>query len=75
MPKKTPDAIAALQKLGEHLRAGIAKTHPAQHLDAVRAVVRAQYVQQQEKPRAGKAAPDATKAKPQRKPPERGLDR
>ena len=74
MPKETPDAIAALQKLGQRLRAGMTKTHPAQHLNTVRAAIRAQYVQQQEKQRAPKSPTEAAKGK-QRKPPERGLDR
>ena len=69
MPKKTPDAEAALQKLGERLRAGFAKEHPAQNLDTVREAVRQQYAQEQNTPRAAKPAPDAAKGK-QRQPPE-----
>ena len=74
MPKKTPDPEAALQKLGERLRAGFAKEHPAQHLDTVRDALRDQYAQEQKTPRAAKPAPDATKGK-QRQPPEPDQDR
>ena len=63
MPKKTPDPEAALQKLGERLRAGFAKEHPAQHLDTVREAVRQQYAQEQKTQRATKPAPDAAKGK------------
>ncbi len=69
MPKKTPDPEAALQKLGERLRAGFAKEHPAQNLDTVREAVREQYAQEQKTPRAAKSAPDAAKGKG-RQPPE-----
>lgn len=74
MPKKTPDPEAALQKLGERLRAGFAKEHPAQHLDTVRDALREQYAQEQKTPRAVKSAPDAAKGK-HRQPPEPDLDR
>lgn len=69
MPKKSTDAEAALQKLGQRLRAGMAKQHPAQHLDAVRSAVREQYEQEQQTPRASKPAPDAAKRQ-ERQPPE-----
>lgn len=63
MPKKNPDPEAALQKLGQRLRAGFAKEHPAQHLDTVRNAVREQYEQEQWTPRAAKSAPDAAEGK------------
>ena len=69
MPKKTPDPEAALQKLGERLRAGFAKENPAQNLDTVRDALREQYAQEQKTPRAAKSAPDVAKGK-QRQPPE-----
>lgn len=72
MPKKTPDPEAALQKLGQRLRAGMAEQHPAQNLEAVRGAVREQY--EQEAARATKPAPDADKDQ-QRQPPEPEPDR
>ena len=69
MPKKSTDAEAALQKLGQRLRAGMAEQHPAQNLETVRGAVREQYEQEQNAARGKKPAPDATK-EPRRKPPE-----
>ena len=69
MQKKSTDPETALQKLGERLRAGFTKDHPAQNLDAVREAVREQYAQEQRTPRAERPAPDAAKGK-QRQPPE-----
>ena len=67
MPNKSTDPEAALQKLGQRLRAGMAKQHPAQHLDTVRGAVREQYEQEQGAQRGAKPAPDAAK---DRQPPE-----
>ena len=72
MPKKT-DPEHALQKLGERIRAGYAKEHPAQNLDTVRDAVREQYTQEQRTPRAATPAPDPSKRK-QRQPPEPDRD-
>ena len=74
MPKHKPDAEAALQKLGQRLRAGMAQQHPAQNLDTVRGAVREQYEQEQEAARGKKPTQDAAKA-PQRKPPEPDRER
>ncbi len=52
MPKKSTDAEAALQKLGQRLRAGMAVQHPAQNLDAVRGAVREQYERKTARPKA-----------------------
>ena len=57
MPKKSTDAEGALQKLGQRLRAGIAKQHPAQNLDAVRGAVREQYEQEQDAKRTKAVEP------------------
>ena len=69
MPKQNPDAEAALQKLGQRLRAGMAEQQPAQNLEIVRGAVREQYEQEQAAKREKKPAPSPTK-EPQRKPPE-----
>jgi hypothetical protein len=74
MPKQKPDAEAALQRLGQRLRAGMAEQHPAQNLETVRGAVREQYEQEQEAARGKKPAPDAAK-EPQRKPPEPDQER
>ena len=47
MADQNTNAEASLQKLGQRVRAGYAKQHPAQHLDLVRAAVRQQYDQEQ----------------------------
>jgi len=57
MPDPDTDAAAKLQKLGERLRAGFAKQHPAQDLDAVRGAVREQYEQEQEAKRGKGVSP------------------
>ena len=67
MPKQKPDAEAALQKLGQRLRGGMAVKHPEPNLEAVRGAVRKQYVQEQTAQRDAKPAPDAAK---DRQPPE-----
>ena len=70
MPKPKQDAEAALQKLGQRLRAGMAEKHPAPSLETVRGAVREQYEQEQKAARGKKPpAPDATK-EPRRKPQE-----
>ena len=69
MPKKTTDAEAALQKLGERLRAGMAEKHPAPSLETVRGAVREQYEHEQATKRGKKPAPEATKDH-ERQPPE-----
>lgn len=61
MPKPEPDAEAALQKLGQRLRAGMAAQHLEPNLDAVRGAVREQYEQEQAAQRGAKPAPDAGK--------------
>ena len=48
MADQNTNAEASLQKLGQRVRAGYAKQHPAQHLDLVRAAVRQQYDQEQQ---------------------------
>jgi hypothetical protein len=68
MPKPKPNPEAALEKLGQRLRAGMAKKHPAQNLDAVRGAVREQYEQEQVAERS-QPAPDASKGR-HRQPPE-----
>ena len=69
MPKQNTDPERALEKLGQRVRAGFAKEHPAQSLDTVRDAVREQYEQEQRTRRATKSAPDTAKTK-QRQPPE-----
>ena len=59
MPKKSTDAEAALQKLGQRLRAGMAEQHPAQNLETVRGAVREQYEQEQEAKRTKAATPSS----------------
>jgi hypothetical protein len=74
MPKKSTDAEAALQKLGQRLRAGIAKQHPAPSLETVRGAVREQYEQEQAAERGTRPAPSVGKDK-QRQPPEPDQER
>ncbi len=69
MPKKTTDAEAALQKLGQRLRAGMVEKHSAPSLETVRGAVREQYEQEQAAARGKKPTPSAVKDK-QRQPPE-----
>ena len=42
------EAEQALEKLGQRLRAGFARKHPARNLDAVRDAVREQYEHEQQ---------------------------
>ena len=51
-PNTDEQATAALEKLGERLRAGFTKQNPAQNLDAVRDAIREQYEQEQEAKRS-----------------------
>jgi len=74
MPKKSTDADAALQKLGQRLRAGIATQHPEQNLETVRGAVRQQYEQEQAAERGKRPAPEAAKDR-QRQPPEPDQER
>ena len=70
MPKKTTDAEAALQKLGQRLRAGIAKQHPAPSLETVRGAVREQYEQEQaaERGKTIRQSPAKTKEREPKEP-------
>lgn len=76
MPKPNPDAETALHKLGQRLREGFAKQHPAQEksLETVKDAVRGQYEQEQKAEREKQPAPDATK-KQERQPDEPGHER
>ena len=74
MPQPPTEAELALEKLGQRLRAGFAKQHPAQNLDTVRDAVREQYEQEQEATRQSKPKPDVAKDQ-QRQPPEPDVDR
>jgi hypothetical protein len=74
MPKKPTDAEAALQKLGQRLRAGMAKQHPAPSVETVRGAVREQYEQEQAAERGKRPAPEAAKDR-QRQPPEPDQER
>ena len=71
MPNQNTDAEAALQKLGQRIRAGWSKQHPVpdKSLETVRHTVREDWEQEQNVKGVKKPAPDATK-KPQRQPPE-----
>jgi len=73
MPKHTKDAEAALQKLGQRLRAGMAKQHPEPSLETVRGAVREQYEQEKTAERGKKPVRDVTK-EPQKRPPEPELE-
>jgi hypothetical protein len=73
MADQNTDADAKLQKLGQRLRAGYAKQHPAKNLEAVRGAVREQYEQEQTAGRQIKPAPDTGKDQ-SKKPPERGFE-
>jgi hypothetical protein len=74
MPKQPSDAEAALQKLGQRLRAGMAEQHPPQNLETVRGAVRGQYEQEQEARRGKTPVADAAKGK-QPQPPEPDQER
>ena len=69
MPPPPTEEELALEKLGQRLRAGFAKQHPAQSLDTVRDAVREQYEQEQEAARQSKPRSDVTKGQ-ERQPPE-----
>jgi hypothetical protein len=58
MPDPNTDAGAKLEKLGQRVRAGYAKEHPAQNLDTVRGAVREQYEQEQEAKRTKAVEPE-----------------
>jgi hypothetical protein len=68
MPDPNTDAEAKLQKLGQRLRVGFAKRHPAQHLETVRDALREQYEREQVAKR-GEKSPENS-AKPGRQPTE-----
>jgi len=70
MPNQHTDAEAKLQKLGERLRAGFAKQHPAQNLDAVRGAVREQYEQEQKAKREKPITPPTPKKERAREEPD-----
>ncbi len=74
MPKKTTDAEAALQKLGQRLRAGMAEKHPTPSLGTVRGAVRAQYEQEQAAEREAKPVPSPAR-EPKKQPPEPDQER
>jgi hypothetical protein len=74
MPNQNTDTEEKLQKLGERLRAGHAKQHPAQNLDTVRAAVREQYEQEQKTEREKKSTPKLGKGQ-ERSPPEPDQER
>jgi hypothetical protein len=70
MPEQSTDAAAKLKKLGERIRAGIAKRHPIadKSLDIVRQTVREEWQREQT---AKRSKPPITRAKTRdRKPPE-----
>ncbi len=70
MPEKTIAAVAKLKKLGERIRAGIAKRHPIPDkcLDIVRQTVREEWQREQT---AKRSKPSVTPTKTRdRKPPE-----
>jgi len=69
MPPPPTEEELALEKLGQRLRAGFAKQHPAQSLDTVRDAVREQYEQEQEAARQSKPRSDVAKGQ-ERQPPE-----
>jgi hypothetical protein len=70
MPDPNTDAEAKLKKLGQRLRAGFSKQHPAQHLDTVRDAVREQYEQEQEAKRGKPATPPGPMKTKERESPE-----
>ena len=69
MPNQHTDAEVKLQKLGQRLRAGFAKEHPAQNLEAVRGAVREQYEQEQKAKREKHITPPAPKKEREREEP------
>jgi len=70
MPNQHTDAEAKLQKLGQRLRAGFAKQHPAQNLEAVRGAVREQYEQEQKAKREKTITPPVPKKEREREEPD-----
>lgn len=70
MPEQSTDAAAKLKKLGERIRAGIAKRHPIadKSLDIVRQTVREEW--QREQTAKGKTTRHISKSK-DREPPGR----
>ena len=70
MPEQSTDAAAKLKKLGERLRAGIAKRHPIadKGLEIVRQTVREEWRREQEIKRS-RPVPPPSKSRV-RKPPE-----
>jgi hypothetical protein len=76
MPNQKTDAEAALQKLGQRVRAGWSKQHPVsdRSIETVKNTVREQWEQEQVAERDKKPAPDAAKDK-QRQPPEPDQER
>ena len=74
MPDKTTDAAAKLEKLGQRVRAGNEKQHPAQNLDTVRSAVREQYEQEQEAKRTRAAEPEPPSPTKEREPDEPDQD-
>ena len=75
MPDPNTDAGEKLQKLGERVRAGHAKQHPAQNLETVRSAVREQYEQEQEAKRTKAAEPEPPSPTKEREPGEPGPER
>jgi hypothetical protein len=71
MPKQNPDAELALHKLGQRIREGYARKHPApdKSLETVKNAVREQYEQEQAAEREKKPTPEAEKEQ-ERQPPE-----
>jgi hypothetical protein len=70
MPDETTDAGEKLEKLGQRVRAGNAKQHPAQNLEAVRNAVREQYDQEQEAKRTKAVEPESPNPTKERQPEE-----
>jgi hypothetical protein len=75
MPREQHEAEAALQKLGQHIRAGYAKLHPIsdRSLETVRTSERQQWEQEQQAKRTPKPTQAPAKGK-SRKPPEPGFE-
>jgi hypothetical protein len=71
MPNQKTDAEAALQKLGQRVRAGWSKQHPVsdRSIETVKNTVREQWEQEQVAEPKKKPSPSRTR-EPQRKPPE-----
>jgi hypothetical protein len=69
MPNQNPDAEAALKKLGERVRDGFNKKHPASErsLDTFRKAIRDGYEQEQKLKREDAVNPPAHTKKPEPK--------